>query len=117
MQGQVLNVSKVKEIITISGDSFFAELIMEDDSFYYFATPMKLQIAMNPMTGQATPIFVPLSQSKLDIEVKLKKDFVMAVIDVTPEIEQTYYQSRLALRQKEAELLNQLKNKTPRQGN
>jgi len=117
MQAQILNVSKVKEVITISGDSFFAELIKEDDNYYYFATPMKLQIAMNPMTGQAAPVFVPISHIKLDVEIKLKKEFALAVVDTTPEVEQAYYQTRLTLRQKEAEILTQIKSRPHKNDN
>jgi len=105
LSAQPVNISKVKEVITI-GLRFIALLEEETDDEYILSGPLLAEEIVNPMTGQIMLGLKPLSSFNPNMSIKLKKDFVLAMNNVPAELEQAYYNTKLQLN-KTASLNNQ----------
>jgi len=105
LSAQPVNISKVKEVITI-GLRFIALLEEETDDEYILSGPLLAEEIVNPMTGQIMLGLKPLSSFNPNMSIKLKKDFVLAINNVPAELEQAYYNTKLQLN-KTASLNNQ----------
>ena len=97
LNAQPVNISKVKEVITVAGFKFVALLEEETETEYIFRDPFVLQEMVNPMTQQLALSFAPLSIFNPFLTVRLKKDIVLAVNNIPQEVEQKYYEIKLQL--------------------
>jgi len=97
LNAQPINISKVKEVITIGGLRFLALLEEETDDKYIFNGPFTIEEIINPMSGQVALGLKPLSLINPNMTIKLRKELVLAVNNVPAELEQAYYNTKLQL--------------------